>query len=85
MSKRTHSDRISPPCRTDCDDTTIITLFNAKKKVPALARQHKKVGAAFAGAISFLVEFVAAMQHADIIAVTRMLVSHVENCRSESV
>ena len=54
-------------------------------KVAAFGRHHKRGGAAFGRATSFVVSFVLALNKVNIVAVTTILVVHVGNGRSEHV
>ena len=64
---------------------TIFTLFKATTKVAACGRHHKRGGAAFGRATSFVVSFVLALNGVNIVAVATILVFHVGNGRSEHV
>ena len=55
----------------------IRALFKAHTKVAAFGRHHKRGGAAFGCATSFVVSFVLALNRADIVAVNAILVLHV--------
>ena len=54
-------------------------------KVAAFGRHHKRGGAAFGRATSFVVSFVSALNTVNIVAVTTILVLYVGNGRSEHV
>ena len=64
---------------------TIFTIFIASTKVAAIGRNHKRGGAVFGRATSFVVSFVFALNKVNIVATTTMLVLHVGNGRSEHV
>ena len=56
---------------------TIFTLFKATTKVAACGRHHKRGGAAFGRATSFVVSFVVALNRVNIVAVNTILVLYV--------
>ena len=56
---------------------TTSTLFIATTKVAAVGRHHKRGGAAFGRATSFVVSFVLALNRVNVVAVTTILVLHV--------
>ena len=64
---------------------TTSTLFIATTKVAAFGRHHKRSGAAFGRAISFVVSVVLALNSVNIVAVTTILALHVGNGRSDHV
>ena len=53
---------------------TTFTLFIATTKVAAVGRHHKRGGAAFGRATSFVVDFVVAMNRVDVVAVNTIFV-----------
>ena len=55
---------------------TIFTIFTASTKVAAFGRHHKRGGAAFGRATSFVVSFVEAVNIVNIVAVNTVLVLH---------
>ena len=63
---------------------TISTLCIATTNVTALGRHHKRGGAAFGHATSFVVSFVVAMHRVDVVALNTIfaLVVHYFVCRS---
>ena len=67
----------------DCYD--IYTIQSQYTKVAACGRHHKRGGAAFGRATSFVVSFVLALNRVNIVAVTTILVFHVGNGRFEHV
>ena len=56
---------------------TTSTLFIATTKEAAVGRHHKRGGAAFGRATSFVVSFVLALNSVNIVAVTTIIVVHV--------
>ena len=84
MSNHTCSDRPLPIWKTSIVVTAwIFTLFEANTKVAACGRQHKRAGAAFGRATSFVVSSVMALNRVNVVAVTTILVFHVGNGQSE--
>ena len=67
----------------DCYD--IYLIQSEYRKVATFGRHHKRNGAAFGRATSFVVSFVLALNKVDIVAVTTILVLHVSSGRSEHV
>ena len=69
-----HTDMYDNYCG-DCYD--IHTIQSQYTEVAAVGRHHKRVGAAFGRATSFVVSFVLALNRVNIVAVTTILVLHV--------
>ena len=57
-------------------NATIFTIFTASTKVAAFGRHHKRGGAGFGRATSFVVSFVEAVNIVNIVAVNTILVLH---------
>ena len=87
MSDHTCSDRPLPTCKDkycgNCYD--IYFIQSQYTKVAAFGRHHKRGGAAFGLATSFVVPFVWTLNKVNIVAVTTLLVLHVGKGRSEHV
>ena len=67
------------------DRYDIYRIQSRYTKVAAFGRHHKRGGAAFGRATSFVVSFVSALNTVNIVAVTTILVLYVGNGRSEHV
>ena len=72
----------SPPVLLRCKISTVLTatiftIFTVSIKVAACGRHHKRGGAAFGRATSFVVSFVLALNSVNIVAVTTIIVVHV--------
>ena len=67
------------------DRYDIYRIQSRYTKVAAFGRHHKRGGAAFGRATSFVVSFVLALNSVNIVAVTTILVLHVGVGRSEHV
>ena len=87
MSNHTCSDRPLPTFKTSIVVTA--RIFTHSKPMyeggEAFGRHHKRGGATFGRATSFMVSFVLAFNRVNIVAVTTILALHVSNGRSEHV
>ena len=67
------------------DRYDIYRIQSRYTKVAAFGRHHKRGGAAFGRATSFVVSFVLALNKVNIVTITTILVLHVGNGQSEHV
>ena len=77
-----HTDMLDKYCGDCCDIHPIQSQYT---KVAAVGRHHKRGGAAFGRATSFVVSFVLALNRVNILAVTTILVLYVGHGQYEHV
>ena len=82
MLRQTVTDMQDKYCGGCYDNYPIQSQYT---KVAACGRHHKRGDAAFGRFTSFVVSFVLALNRVNIVAVTTILVLHVDNGRSEPV